>query len=81
MGCITSRGENWPPKPFKRLIVREELIDEIENGAVKKTRIPVADYIWVYPGERHNGGSGPRYRNDEEASAGQEMAIRNLEEG
>lgn len=82
MGCITSRGDNWPPKPYKRIVVRDMLIDQIENGAVKKTSMPVEDYVWVYPGaEIRNGGGGVSTDHDEEASPGQESAIRNLEDG
>ena len=81
MGCITSRGGDWPPKPYKRVIVCDMLVDKIEDGVVKKVRVPVEDYVWVYPGERHNGGGGVVTRWDEEASPGQETAIRNLEDG
>lgn len=81
MGCITSRGANWPPKPYKRIVVRDMLIEKIENGAVTTVRVPVEDYVWVRPGEWLGGGSGVAARWDEEASPGQEMAIRNLEDG
>lgn len=82
MGCITSRGANWPPKPYKRVVVRDMLVDKIEDGEVKKIRVPVEDYVWVRPGcDPPNGCGGAAVDYDEEASPGQETAIRNLEEG
>jgi hypothetical protein len=80
MGCITSRGDNWPPKPYKRVIIREKLEERVEGGEIKKVSAPVEDYVWVYPGEWHGGGSGVAARWDEEAGPGQENAIRNLED-
>ena len=78
MGCITSRGENWPPKPFKRFFggkLRVEIKDD------EPPRVEEA-YVWVYPGaEISNGCGGAATHYDEEASLGQEVAIRHLEEG
>lgn len=80
MGCITSRP--WPPKPFKRIVVRDMLVDEIENGEVKRVHIPVEDYVWVRPGESQQSTSGgPARKFDEEASQWQENVIRQLEDG
>lgn len=82
MGCITSRGDNWPPKPYKRPVVRDMLVDQIENGEVKRVRIATEDYVWVRPGESHqstSGGPGPNW--SEEASPWQENVIRQLEGG
>ena len=82
MGCITSRGDAWPPKPYKRIVVRDVLVDQIEDGQVKKVRISEEDYVWVRPGlEIPNGCGGAAVDYDEEASPGQETAIRNLEDG
>ena len=82
MGCITSRGDNWPPKPYKRVVVRDVLIERIENGEAQKIRVPVEDYVWVRPGcELPNGLGGLSTHHDEDASPGQETAIRNLEDG
>lgn len=81
MGCITSRGDNWPPRPYKRIVIRQMLVDQIEDGEVKKVPVPVEDYVWVRPGcEIPNGCGGADYDHDE-ASPGQETAIRNLEDG
>lgn len=81
MGSITSRGDSWPPKPYKRFLGRNILVDQIDKDEVKQIRVSVEDYVWVYPGERHNGGSGVPTRWDEEAGPWQETAIRNLEDG
>jgi hypothetical protein len=81
MGCITSRGYDWPPKPYKRIVVRDMLVDQIENGEVKKVRVSVEDYVWVRPGcEIPNGGGGSGASYDDDASPGQETAIRNMED-
>ena len=82
MGCITSRGKEWPPKPYKRIVVRNEMVDQIVNGEIKKLPIPVEDYVWVRPGcEIPNGCGGASTDYNEEASPGQDTAIRHLEEG
>jgi len=79
MGCITSRGGDWPPKPYKHVVVRETLIERVENGEVVKIRVPVEDYVWIRPGDSRPSAGGVSTRWDEEASPGQESAIRNLE--
>lgn len=81
MGSITSRGDNWPPKPVKRIVVRNYVeVDEnnlYRGGAVKT----VEDYVWIYPGaEIRNGGGGVPANWCEETSPGQEIAIRALED-
>jgi hypothetical protein len=79
MGCITSRGENWPPKPYKRLVVRERAKLN-RNGMPTGETETVEDYIWVYPGEWLGGGTNVGASWEEEASPAQEAAIRALEE-
>jgi hypothetical protein len=81
MGCITSRGPNWPPRPYKRIVVRNEMVDQIVSGEIKKLPIPVEDYVWVYPGAeiRNGGGGGRPYADD--PSPWEENAIRSLEDG
>ena len=82
MGCITSRGPNWPPKPYKRVVVRNELVDQIVNGEVKKLPIPVEDYVWVRPGaEIPNGGGGNGASYADDPSPWEEIAVRHLEDG
>lgn len=79
MGCITSRP--WPPKPFKRIVVRDMLVDEIENGEVKRVCISVEDYVWVRPGESQQSTSGgPGSNWNEESGPWQDIAIRQLED-
>ncbi len=75
MGSITSRGDNWPPKPYKRLVVRDQLN---ADGTIEI----VEDYVWVRPGcELPNGCGGTPADWREETSPSQENGIRNLEDG
>jgi hypothetical protein len=79
MGSITSRGADWPPKPYRRRVVR----DEVRNIDGKKVTVSVEDYVWVYPGaEIPNGCGGADFKwYGEDASQFQENAVRHLEDG
>jgi hypothetical protein len=82
MGCITSRGRVWPPKPYRRFVVRNKKIED-SKGQHREASACFAetDYVWVYPGQSGVFGIGLRaYNNGEEASPAQETAIRYLEE-
>jgi len=83
MGCITSRGDNWPPKPYKRIVVRHSMLEHHHSdGTISRIETPVEDYVWVRPGcEIPNGcGGADVYNRGDDASPGQETAIRNLED-
>lgn len=91
MGCITSRGDNWPPKPYRRVVVRTVVHDcgrsLFDASGVRCRENPietVEDYVWVYPSAATANCCGWVYAGygdpAEEASPGQEMAIRNLED-
>lgn len=85
MGCITSRGYSWPPKPYPRFIVRN-VTNAAGSSAASVEEIDVShteDYVWVYPGQQdaHVGGrSDITHSWTEEASPAQEIAIRCLED-
>jgi hypothetical protein len=71
----------WPPKPFTRFIVRTEIRELAERSGTFVSWAE-ADYVWVYPGQGTSCGGtiGPKHDWTEEASPGQEIAIRCLEE-
>lgn len=80
MGCITSRGEDWPPRPYKRLIVRNYREDDKNKPGYGEITTKI-DYVWVYPGaEIANGCGGVAADWSEETSPGQEIGIRCLED-
>lgn len=76
MGCITSRGKDWPPKPYKKFLPIQRLV--LDKNGNPTGEIEEA-YEWVYPGPRHPEGSGVTAKWADEASPGQEIAIRALE--
>lgn len=84
MGCITSCGYSWPPKPYKRHIIVTRVVKTgnalFDDANVSDLNYSEESYVWEYPGPRHSGLGGVRLRGDEEASPGQEIAIRNLED-
>ena len=80
MGSITSRGREWPPRPYKRRIVRNYY--EVDDNNTHKGAVETQeDYVWVYPGAeiRNGGGGAPELSWDDAQSPGQESAIRHLE--
>jgi hypothetical protein len=79
MGCITSRGENWPPKPFKRFFGGKLRVEIKDN---EPPRVEEA-YVWVYPGAEIPNGCGDHGGSNwaEEQGPWQEIALRNLEDG
>lgn len=82
MGCITSRGYAWPPKPYRRFVVRS-LIEENDGvGIGCPITVTEIDFVWVWPGAdsscRGNHKS-PKTDWQYEASPWQENAIKSLE--
>jgi hypothetical protein len=83
MGSITSRGGSWPPRPYKRPVVRNYVeVDENNIRICGGEVYTVTDYVWVYPGAKISNHCGRRvglYADD--PSPSQETAIRYLEDG
>lgn len=80
MGCMTSR--EWPPRPFKRYVVRNYKEVDVNNVYRGGTVETVEDYVWVQPGESHPSTKhGPEANWKEELGPWQEVAVRQLEDG
>jgi hypothetical protein len=84
MGCITSKGKEWPPKPYKRRIVVTRCVKTnnafFDDSNVSDLYYSEESYVWEYPGPRHIELGGVRCRSDDDASPAQEIAIRILED-
>lgn len=78
MGCITSRGGNWPPEPSRRPIVRTEKRLVMKGGKWVSELVTVTDYTIDWPSLRCSGSSRSAA---EDTSPLQDSAIRAMEGG
>lgn len=76
MGCITSRP--WPPKPYKRPVIRwERRLVKVGDEVVARI-VEVEDYVIDWPSLRC---CGAKSASRDDTSPWQETAIRHMEEG
>lgn len=88
MGCITSRGD-WPPKPRKRVVVRNWYLHEdgrtdTLRGLDVAARATEEDYVIDWPGLSCRGtasGAGVLDAEHDEQIGGWANIVRTMEEG